>query len=168
MMSVILILVLIINKERKEIKYNMEVINKNYSLLTGSINKYNEIRSKYSEMSKVLLYDTYKDKHDEFTSLLADYNQEMKNIDNYISNINFRCKGTYNDSKINKLCDTYKGVYEKLVNLYISDIDNYNNFITEYNKNKNESLELIDKVHDDYIDYDNDGLVYGGVSSEQS
>ena len=92
----------------------------------------------------------------------------MKNIDNYISNINFRCKGTYNDSKINKLCDTYKGVYEKLVNLYISDIDNYNNFITEYNKNKNESLELIDKVHDDYIDYDNDGLVYGGVSSEQS
>lgn len=166
--TAILILALTVSKDRKENKQKMDDIRKNYALLTTSINNYNEIRSKYNEMSSVLLIDSYKDKHEEIKDLLDEYNKEMKNIDTYIGNINFRCNGIYNNSEISKICKSYKTVYEKLVNLYISDIDNYNSFITEYNKNKNESLETIDKVHDDYIDYDNDGNIYGGVDSDES
>ena len=99
---------------------------------------------------------------------LEEYNKEMKNIDTYITNIKMRCTGIYNDSEINKVCNSYKTVYEKIVNLYISDIDNYNNFITKYNENKNDKLELIEKIHKDYIDYDEDGIVYGGASDEEN
>ena len=164
--TIILILVLTVSKERKENKNNMEIIRKNYNLLTTSINKYNEIRTKFNEMSSVLLIDSYKNKHEEFVILLDDYNKEMTNIDTFIDNINFRCQRTYNDSEIDKICTSYKNIYEKLVNLYVSDIDNYNNFITEYNKNKNESLETIAKIHDEYIDYNGDGTIYGGVNNE--
>ena len=163
LVTAITIFVLMIAKDRKEKKNNMEIIRNNYNLLATSINNYNEIRSKYSEMSTVLIIKSYKDKHEEFVTLLAEYNKEMKNIDNYISNIKMRCTGIYSDSEINKICSSYKTVYEKVVNLYVSDIDNYNNFITKYNESKNESLEIVEKVHEDYIDYDGDGSKYGGV-----
>lgn len=168
MITAITIFILTIVKDRKEKNSNMESIRNNYNLLTTSINNYNEIRSKYNEMSSVLLIDSYKEKHEEFVSLLEEYNKEMENIDTYITNIKLRCTGIYNDSEINKVCNSYKTVYEKLVNLYISDIDNYNDFITKYNENKNEELELIKKVHDSYIDFDDDGSKYGGVSNDES
>ena len=151
----ILILVLVVNKERKENKNNMEFIRKNYNLLTSSINNYNEIRNKYNQLSSVLIMDSYKDKEEEFSELFKDYSKEINNIDNYINNINLRCNGIYNDSEINKVCNSYKLVYEKVINLYVSDIDNYNKFIEEYNEYKKENIELIEKVHD-YIDYNND------------
>ena len=99
--------------------------------------------------------DSYKDKEEEFSELFKDYSKEINNIDNYINNINLRCNGIYNDSEINKVCNSYKLVYEKVINLYVSDIDNYNKFIEEYNEYKKENIELIEKVHD-YIDYNND------------
>ena len=166
--TLIFILVFTVNRDRKENKQKMDSIRKNYGLLTVSIANYNEIRNKYSELSSVLIMDSFKDKHDEISHLLDEYNKEMKNIDSYIDNISFRCTNVYNDNEIDKICKNYKLMYEKLVNLYVSDIDNYNNFIVEYNKNKNESLEMIDKVHEDYIDYDNDGNIYGGADNDKS
>lgn len=164
--TVVLIMVLVISKEQKEKKNNMEIIEKNYKLLSESVKSYNEIREKYSEMSLVLLMDNYKDKHEEFVKLFDDYNKDMENIDNYITNINVRCGTIYKKSEVNKICSNYKSMYEKLVNLYISDVDNHNDFIKKYNESKNEELELIDMVHERYIDYDEDGMMYGGDDVE--
>ena len=167
-LAVGLILFLSLNKARQENKNNMELIRKNYQLLSDSVSKYNDIRSKYNEMSSVLIIDSYKEKHEEYVELLDNYNKEVENIDNYINNIDLRCKGTYNDDEINEICDKYKGLFEKLVNLYIADIDNYNKFITEYNEVKDDKLELVEKVYQNYIDYNNDGVYEGSDNSEET
>ncbi len=161
--TIIAITVLLVSKERKESKNNMEIIRKNYHMLSESVTKYNEIRTKYSELTGVLVIDKFKEKQEEINKLMDEYNKEIENIDTYISNINLRCDGRiYNDSEITKVCDSYKETYEKLVNLYVGDVKNYNEFITKYNETKKESLELFVGIHKDYIDYNKDNAYTGG------
>ena len=164
----VVIFILTTRKDKLETERNMENIKKNYNLLTNSVNKYNEIRTKYGEMSSVLLMDKYEESHEEYTKLLSDYNKVMKDIDTYITNISFRCKHNYSDSEVNKVCDNYQELYEKLVNLYINDINNYNKFIDKYNEYKNTELEKIELVHKDYIDYNNDNVYEGREEREES
>ena len=166
--TIVSIIVLTVRKDLKEKNNNMEIIRKNYKSLITSIGNYNEIRNEYNEMSSVLIMDKYKDSHEKYVELLNKYNEEVKNINMYIDNINIRCNGLYKDSEINKICNTYKITYEKLVNLYVSDIDNYNEFIEKYNEYKKESLDKIEKIQKDYIDYNNDGKYEGRDSSEKN
>ena len=161
--TILLVIGLTIGKERKESKNNMEVIRKNYQMLSESVNKYNEIRTKYSELTGVLVIDKFKDKQEELSTLMADYNKEIEKIDTYITNINLRCDGRiYNDGEITKVCNTYKDTYEKLINLYVGDAKNYNKIITEYNSSKNASLEEFVAIHKEYIDYNGDKNYTGG------
>ena len=164
---VISVVVIGINKEKRDINNNMEQIRKSYSFLTGSINKYNDIRTEYIDKTSVLILDDFKDKHADFINILDQYNEVMKNIDSYISNINYRCMYLYNDNEINNICNSYKGIYEKVVNLYVNDLNNYNNLITKYNEYNEEKLPLYEMVHKDYIDYDNDSVFLGRNDSNE-
>ena len=166
--SFILIIVFKTNQDRKETDNNMQIIKKNYALLSNNVNKYNEIRNKYSEMSNVLIMDTYKEKHEDYITLITEYNDVIKEIDNYINNINLRCNTIYPDIEINNICSSYKKTYEKLINLYVNDINNYNDFITKYNEYKKEELPLIEMIHKDYIDYDNDKIYEGSVHNDKN
>ncbi len=163
-----LIIAIIIGiKSSKEAKNNAEYIRKNYNLLADKITKYNEIREEYTNMSKVLLMDSYMDSHNDYVELIDNYGSVVTDIDSYISNINFRCNRLYSDKEINNICNNYKKIYEKLVNLYVNDINSYNDFLDKYNKYKDSSLEKIVLVHKDYIDYDNDGVYEGKIESEE-
>lgn len=164
----VVIFILATRKDKLETERNMENIKKNYNLLTDSVNKYNEIRTKYATMSSVLIMDEYEEKHEEYITLLTDYNKVMKDIDTYITNISFRCKHNYSDSEVNKVCENYQELYEKLVNLYINDTNNYNKFIAEYNEYKNAELEEFEMIHKDYIDYNNDNIYEGREEREES
>lgn len=164
----VVIFVLTTRKDKLETERNMENIKKNYNLLTTSVNYYNEIRTKYATMSSVLLMDKYEESHEEYTKLLTDYNKVMKDIDTYITNISFRCNNKYSDTEINKVCDNYKELYEKLVNLYVNDLNNYNKFIDKYNDYKNTELEKFEMIHNDYIDYNNDNVYEGREEREES
>jgi len=67
---------------------------------------------------------------------------------------------------LNKICNNYELLYEKLVNLYVKDLNNYNSKIKGYNEYKNTNEELFKMIHNDYIDYDEDGIKEG-ISSEE-
>ena len=154
-----------INKEKREINNNMELIKKNYHLLSNSIDKYNEIRNEYTNMSNVLLIDEYKSKHEEFLALLASYDEEIKNIDAYIENISFRCNQIYIDTEVNNICNSYKSLYDKIINLYIADINNYNNIISKYNEYSDEKLEPHKLIHGDI---DNTNLNIEGTDNNEN
>ena len=161
-----LIMILKINQDKKETSNNMQNIKKNYELLSIDINKYNDIRSKYNEMSNVLIIDDYREKHENYVELLNEYNDVIKEIDNYVSNINFRCNRLYPDIDVNSICTGYKQIYEKVINLYVGDIIKYNDFITKYNEYNEEKLPLINMIHHDYIDYNNDKVYEGSIRSD--
>ena len=90
----------------------------------------------------------------------------IKKIDNNIDKIDKRCKIIYEDKNINKICDSYQELYEKIINLYVLDINNYNKKIDGYNNYKNENIDNYEMIHNEYIDYNDDG-VYEGIDSNE-
>ena len=160
---VLLIALIIINisKSKKQTNINKEMIIKSYNNLTTSVKSYNEVRTKYDEMTKDFVLSTYKSKQTEYEELLNKYNDIIKNIDSEVTQLNGYCTQLYDDGEVNKICDGYKNLYEKLINIYVTDLNNYNDKIKAYNEYQNESLKLFTMVHNDYIDYNEDKIYEG-------
>lgn len=160
--GLISILIANIMKEKKESTKNMEIIEYNYTELIANVSEYNQIRSDLSNKLNNFIYDNYLSEHESYVELLTKYNNNIKEIDKNISNINERCNVIYKDLSINKICDSYQITYEKLINLYVADLINYNNKITSYNEyNDGEDISLFELVHKDYIDYNKDNVYEG-------
>ena len=159
-----------IMKEKKESTKNIEIIEYNYNELSTNVSEYNQIRSDLSEKLNNFFYDKYPKEHETYVELLTKYNNNIKKIDKNISNINDRCNVIYKDKNINSICNNYKVTYEKLINLYITDLTNYNNKITSYNEYQdNEDVNLFELIHKDYIDYNNDNTYEGkDVNNEEN
>lgn len=167
-LAIIIIFVINIRKDNKKTANNIENISKNYDLLSVSVSKYNQFREEFNNDTKDLLLEDFDGKREKIVNLLSEYSNELKNIDNYITNIKLRCNQVYVDSNVNNICNNYKKTYEKLVNLYISDINKYNEIVTKYNEYKNANIELFKTNYDDYIDYDNDSIYEGRDNSEDN
>lgn len=162
---VLTILVINIINDKKKSKVNMELIKHNYNELSTTVTEYNQIRTDLSHKLNNFIYEDYLKEHDSYIELLTKYNNNINSIDKNINIINDKCGVIYDDINVNKICDSYKVLYEKLINLYILDLTNYNNKITSYNEYKKDDIELFKIIHSEYIDYNNDNK-YEGVDSE--
>lgn len=151
------------SKTKKE---NIDEIKNSYNNLTEEVKKYNEIRTKYNEKLSNFILDRYKDEHEEYISLLNEYNETIKNIDIYINNLSNKCNILYDNVNINKICSNYQEMYEKLINIYITDIKTYNNNIKKYNEYKNDTIEEFIPIYNDYIDYNKDNIYEGSDNNE--
>lgn len=159
---VLTLFVLNVVKDKKESNKNMQLIKDNYNELSTHVSEYNQIRTNLSEKLNDFIYETYPKEHDSYVELLNKYNDNIKNIDTKVNNINNKCDVLYSDISINKICDSYKVLYEKLINLYITDINIYNNKIKGYNqyKEKDEYQET-ELIHKEYLDYNQDKIYEG-------
>lgn len=164
----IFILFISIINGKKEASKNMAVIRSSYTSLSESVNTYNEIRTELGDLLNNFMYDSFNEEQDKYKDIFIKYDEVIKKIDSNISNIDDRCNYIYSDNEVNKICNNYKGIYEKLINLYINDIDNYNNKVSSYNEYSNSDIELVSKLYDDYIDYNKDGIYEGkDISNEE-
>lgn len=158
----IIIFTLNLINDQKITKKNMQSIKESYQQLSENIVDYNQIRSSLSEKLNNFMYESYQKEHEEYIDLLTKYNNNIINIDQNIVTLDDKCQVIYKDLSINKICDEYPLLYEKLINLYVSDLNNYNNKIASYNEYKEDKYNLFELIHDDYIDYNND-KVYEGI-----
>ncbi len=165
---IIIVSVFSILNSRKLKKENIDTITTSYNNLTDDIKKYNEIRTKYNKRISSFVMSTYENEQEEYITLLNEYNEVIKKIDTEIKQIDKKCDIIYDDININKICSNYKGMYEKLINLYITDINMYNENIKKYNEYKKTSIESFELVHKDYIDYNNDGTYEGRSTNEKN
>ena len=162
---IVVILVMGIINDKKESSKNMELINDNYELLGTNVNEYNQIRSELSSKLNNFIYEDYSKEHSGYVELLTRYNNNISLIDENVKVINSKCNVIYNDISVNKICDSYKILYEKLINLYVMDLNNYNNKISSYNEYKKSDIALFKMIHNDYIDYNDDGKYEGVVNN---
>ena len=158
---VIVLLVVSINKDKDMINKNMEIIKDSYNNLSDNVDEYNRIRTELSGKLSDFIYESYEEEHDSYIELLNIYNNNIKNIDENVEKINGRCQFIYSDKDVNKICDSYKKIYEKLINIYIDDINNYNDKITSYNNYKESNIELFGLIYNEYLDYNNDKIYEG-------
>jgi len=161
----IIVIVIGVVKDKKESSKNMDLIKDNYELLSTNVNEYNQIRSDLSNKLNNFIYADYNKEHDDYVLILNRYNNNIGLIDENVKVINSKCNVIYSDISVNKICDSYKILYEKLINLYVMDLNNYNNKISSYNEYKKEDIELFDMIYNEYIDYNDDGK-YEGVSND--
>lgn len=161
---IVVILVMGIINDKKESSKNMELINDNYELLGTNVNEYNQIRSELSNKLNNFIYADYEKEHNEYVLILTKYNNNINLIDDNVKIIDSKCNVIYNDISVNKICDSYKVLYEKLINLYVMDLNNYNRKIGSYNEYKKEDISLFNMIHSEYIDYNDDGKYEGVVS----
>lgn len=161
--GIILVIIIILSlfimniiNDKKETDKNMEIINTNYNELSANVKEYNQIRTDLSGKLNNFIYEKYPEEHNSYIEILNRYNENIKKIDTNINNIDNLCNVIYKDISINKICNSYKDTYEKLINLYISDLNNYNNKIVSYNEYKGTDTSLFELIHKDYIDYNND------------
>lgn len=164
----LVIFIVNLNKDKKNMQLNVSSIKKSYELLSSSVTEYNTIREHFNELSSGLLLDKYKDKHEEFVTLLTEYNKVMKNIDSYVVNIKAKCTNVSSASEVGSICTGYDRTYEKLVNLYVNDINKYNEILAKYNEYKHEEVSAFECIYEDYIDYNNDNVYEGRDSSEEN
>ena len=167
---ILMIIVLILNvvNDKKKSNKNMQLIKYNYDELSVAVTEYNQIRTDLNELLNNFIYEDYPNKHSSYIELLNKYNNNIDKIDDYVEVINNKCNVIYSDITINKICDSYDMLYEKLINLYVQDLNNYNNKITSYNEYKKENIELFNLIHKDYIDYNKDNTYEGRISENET
>lgn len=154
-----------IKKEKALIKENIEIIKTNYENLSNNVEEYNKIRSEHNNKMTNFFYETYLKNKEEYEKTLNDYNNIIIKIDTSIENINKKCNQTiYEDSNIVNICSNYEVLYEKLINLYVTDIKNYNKNVAGYNEYKKDNVQLFEMIHSEYIDYNNDSK-YEGIDN---
>ena len=96
------------------------------------------------------------------TEVKLDSNITEYNIKNNTKNVKIldkNCKNNiFNDSIINNICNTYKLTYEQIINVYVNDIENFNNLVDTYNNETKLNLKKFTSSNvDKYIDYNKDG-----------
>ena len=154
-------------KEQKISYENAKIIETNYAELTDNVNTYNEIRKELNNKLSSFFYDKFLKEKESYEEILSRYNDIIVKIDNNVSNIDSKCNIIYKNIEINRVCNSYKTTYEKLINIYVKDLINYNNKIKGYNEYKNAEEELYKMIHEDYIDYNSDSLYEGKSSNEE-
>ena len=108
------------------------------------------------------------DKHDEYLNVLDRYDKIIAKVEEDISKIDDKCVIKYNDSNTDRICNNYKELYEKLVNLYVMDLNNYNEIVDGYNEYKNNNVSKYEDKFKEYIDFNNDKKYEGIDNNEES
>lgn len=146
-------------------KVAVAIVN-SYNDLSDNVINYNDIRSELEKLLSEFSYDSFSKDIDKYNDLFVRYNNVIKDIDNNINNIDDRCNYLYKDSSVNEICNNYKNLYEKLINIYIEDLSNYNKIVISYNEYSNDNIDLVDMLYEDYIDYNLDNVYEGSVKNE--
>ena len=106
------------------------------------ITNYNEQRNNLLKDNSVYFEETFKENYEKIIKTLKDYDNTITYSKNTVVNLNNSCKDyKFSQEYVNTICKDFKKTYEQMVNIYINDINNFNNTVKTYNKNTNSNLE---------------------------
>lgn len=147
-----IITIIIINK--KNIQERKDNIENAYQKLIKNVERYNNIREDVKLIINEFYYNKIEDEYDNDIKLFDDYSSILEDIKKDIDILDNNCKNGLND----KVCNKYKITYEKLVNIYINDVNNFNKKLALYNEEglSENILEQYSSIYNEYIDYNKD------------
>lgn len=151
----------IINNNEEQQQENMEIIRDSYTNLSANVIDNIELRKELINKLSTFNNANYPNEHEEYIELLNKYNDNVKQITENVEEMDARCNQEYVDATINILCRSYGDLYEEVVNIYITTVKDYNNKITNYNLNSETDYDLYPMIHEDYIDFNQDGKFQG-------
>lgn len=157
-----------LKKDQKDTKKEMKVILANYENFNNRVEEFSLLRNNYYEYKEDLFLETLSEKAADWNAFMEKYAEAIKEVDKAASKLKKRCKIKYGDVNTNSKCTAFKANYEAANNYYINDVKLYNELIDEYDKWNSENggkYSPVNKgsfpVYKDYIDYDEDGEMFG-------
>lgn len=157
--TLIMIFINNLNKDKELVEDNMKRITESYDTLKEEVGNYNNLRYDILVFINNFYYDTIEDNYSSNLEILNNYDNVINKITNEIKVLDSKCDVVYPNEEINNICNNYKNDYETIVNVFMNDINNYNNKLSSYNKDNNKNLELFKSNYiNDYIDYNKDNI----------
>ena len=159
----ITIFIVDLQKDTENSKIVMEEINNYYKKYETNIDDYNLTRDTLIKKLSSFYNESFKEEYQEIISILNDYDKIMNETTKNVEIINKNCSNhIFNNSKTNTICKSYKESYEQMTNIFLSDIEDFNDLVEKYNKTTEETLgKYNSKYIKDYIDYNKDGKYEG-------
>lgn len=151
-----------LRRDKKATRKQMTVVLEGYNKFNNNIDKFNDLRNDiYVNLFENTYYDTLVSNDSEFKTTLKEYEKSVDDVTKSVKNLEKLCFGIYYpDKSINAKCNEFGGVYEQIVNAFISDINLYNNNIKDFNDYSKESGSDIKldtySTKKKYIDYNKD------------
>ena len=177
-LSIILIIIVVgvikfivdLNEEKKMSEAAISKINSCYDNLVNDINKYNDHRDKINISLSSYYQEEFAKEYENIYNLFNEYDNTISSIDDNTKKIDENCGNrVFKDSNVNNICSKYKVSYEEMINIYVTDINKFNEIVNTYNKETSSNLSLFkSKVINDYIDYDEDGEYRGLEANEEN
>jgi hypothetical protein len=171
---VVLVLILIIagtitffvidlNKDTEATQKVMEEINEYYKKYEENIDDYNLTRDKLITQTSSYYNESFKENYSNILVILNDYDEIMNQTTLNVTIIDNNCANhIFNNSKTNTICKNYQESYEQMTNIFLTDVENFNNLVETYNKSTTEQLEKYNSNYiKDYLDYNKDGKYEG-------
>ena len=106
-------------------------------------------------------YDIFYTNDKGIKSVLDGYEKVVDDVGIRVAALDDLCNNVYYSSRdVNNKCIGYKSVYEKINNIFVTDINNYNKNIKVYNSHNKSKLEKY-RTNRKYIDYNKDKKIDG-------
>ena len=155
----ILSLIKSFNKDKQEMLESGNLIKEAYDNVKKEVENYNNIRIDIAKLTDNFYYSTIVDVYDDNLEKFNTYDSIINDITKQITVIDSKCGQLYNEKEVNDICNIYKKDYETIVNVFINDINSYNNKLSSYNDDEEGNLELFKSNYiSDYVDYNGDGI----------
>ena len=155
----------IANKDTILEKNKQNVID-NFAEVTTLKADNNDIKIELTQKIETLEIESYSENHEEYISLINQYQENYKLIKKHTKEIEKSCEKEIEDSRVNVMCKSYKLLYEESTNIYIETITTYNDILKKYNETATTPYEEIELLEKEYIDYNNDNVFLGKPKEE--
>lgn len=159
-----------VKKDQREMNARMDVIVDDYTKFNSSLEKFNAKRDEIHQgFLDTIYYETLGTNDTEYKNKLYEYEKVVTDISKSTKKLREYCQDGvyYSQSDVNSKCNSFKQGYEEMMNTFVEDVNLYNSNLDQYNswldsEGKSDGVKLENyKTSKKYIDYNKDGKYAG-------
>ncbi len=151
-----------LKNDRKATLAQMDDVKGIYKKFSDDIDYFNDVRNDlYLNVFDNTYYATMIDTDFSVKETFTDYEKTVDSISELAEKLKKVCNGVYYpEASVNNKCKSFSNVYEQIVNAFVSDVNLYNDNITNFNtyQKENGNIDMLTfyKTTKKFIDYDKD------------
>ena len=157
-----------LKEDRAATQEKMNKILEAYPNFNQAVNDFSNLRNQFYTYKEDLYLETLRDNAEVWNTFMSNYAGSIQKVEENAKALKENCNIEYGDVKVSTKCTNFKANYEAAMNYYISDVNLYNQMVSEYEKYNTENggqYPNVNKaehvIYKDYIDYDEDGEYFG-------
>ena len=152
----------LLNNEKLDGEKLVKNIEKNYESFKKNVEVFNSKKEEYdSKVASNLFAETTED-YSKWIEIIDDYTKIIVNMDNNSKFLKENCVNkSHADKEVMNKCSAYMIAYEECVNIYVTDISEFNSKIEEFSEENKDDKLVEYELEYSKVDLNNDGKFEG-------